>query len=170
MGKITVEAMTVAIGISVGTSQLGGGDDRRAKGAAEGSAKDEVTFVGQIVIAACGAMLFAANVAPTEEIVMIATETRTRNLIGLVLLSLLLAALVLYYIEFTGSGRFVRRDGLVSVMVGTVISYAVALVVSAAVLWFFGRFDDALITCVAQTVVLGFAATLGASAGRLLLQ
>ena len=75
-----------------------------------------------------------------------------------------------YYIEFTGSGQFVRGDGFVSVAVGTVVTYAVALLVSAAVLWFFGRFGDALITCVAQTVVLGLAATLGASAGRLLLQ
>jgi uncharacterized membrane protein len=47
----------------------------------------------------------------------------------------------------------------------------VALVASAWLLWFFGRFDDASIALVVgQTVVLGFAATLGASAGRLLLQ
>jgi putative integral membrane protein (TIGR02587 family) len=169
VGKVTVEAMTVAIGISVGTSQLGGGDDRE-KGSAEASAKEEVTFRGQVVIAACGAMLFAANVAPTEEIVMIASETRVANILGLALLSLILTALILYYIEFAGSGQFVRSNGVMSVVVGTVVTYAVALLISAAVLWFFGRFDEALITCVAQTVVLGLAATLGASAGRLLLQ
>jgi putative integral membrane protein (TIGR02587 family) len=169
VGKVTVEAMTVAIGISVGTAQLGGGDDGE-KGSAEASAKEEVTFIGQVVIAACGAMLFAANVAPTEEIVMIASEARVRNILGIALLSLVLTALILYYIEFTGSGQFVRSSGFVSVVVGTIVTYAVALMISAAVLWFFGRFDEALITCVAQTVVLGLAATLGASAGRLLLQ
>ena len=170
VGKITVEAMTVAIGISVGTSQLGGDDEKQAKGSAEASAKEEVTFVGQVVIAACGAMLFAANVAPTEEIVMIATESKIVNILGLATLSLVLTGLILYYIEFTGSGRFVRANGILSVVVGTVVTYAVALIVSAAVLWFFGRFDQAFVTCVAQTVVLGLAATLGASAGRLLLQ
>ena len=170
VGKITVEAMTVAIGISVGTAQLGGAAGEE-KGSAESSAKEEVRFAGQIVIACCGAMLFAANVAPTEEIVMIATESRVGNLIGIAALSLILTTLILYYIEFTGSGQFVRARGAISVAVGTVVTYAVALVVSAAVLWFFGRFDDVgLITCVAQTVVLGVAATLGASAGRLLLQ
>jgi uncharacterized membrane protein len=86
------------------------------------------------------------------------------------LLSLLLTAVILFYIEFAGSGRFVRHGGIGTVLVGTVVTYAVALAVSAAVLWFFGRFDQALITCISQTVVLGFAATLGASAGRLLLQ
>lgn len=170
IGKVTVEAMTVAIGISVGTSQLGGGDDQEPKGGAEASAKEEVTFGGQVVIAACGAMLFAANIAPTEEIVMIASEARIVNILGLAALSLLLTALILYYIEFTGSGTFVRSSGWVSVVIGTAVTYAVALVISAAVLWFFGRLDEALITCVAQTVVLGLAATLGASAGRLLLQ
>ena len=168
-GLVTMEAMTVAIGISVGTSQLGGGDDRE-KGSAEASAKEEVTFRGQVAIAACGAMLFAANVAPTEEIVMIATEARVQNILGLAVLSLVVTGLILYYIEFTGSGRFARASGFVSVLVGTVVTYAVALMISAALLWFFGRFDEALITCVAQIVVLGLAATLGASAGRLLLQ
>ena len=171
VGKITVEAMTVAIGISVGTSQLGGGDEGRKEGSAEASAKEEVTFGGQLLIAACGAVLFAANLAPTEEIIMIATEARVPNLLGLAALSILLTALILYYSEFTGSGRFVRAAGFVSVVVGTVVTYMVALAISAAVLWFFGRMDDVTIdTAVAQTIVLGLAATLGASAGRLLLQ
>ena len=171
VGKITVEAMTVAIGISVGTSQLGGGDDQRAKGGAEASAKEEATFGGQLAIAACGSMLFASNVAPTEEIIMIASEARVQNILGLAALSILLTGVILYYIEFTGSGRFVVAQGVVSVVIGTVITYAVALVISAAVLWFFGRMDDVTMnTAAAQTVVLGLAATLGASAGRLLLQ
>ena len=56
-------------------------------------------------------------------------------------------------------------------VVGTIITYAVALLVSAAVLWFFGRMDDVTMnTAAAQVIVLGLAATLGASAGRLLLQ
>lgn len=170
IGKITVEAMTIAIGISVGTSQLGRGEEG-SKGGAEASAKSEATFGGQIVIACCGAVLFAANVAPTEEILMIATESHLAKLVGIVLLSLVLTALVLYYIEFTGSRRFVRSNGVSSVIVGTAISYAIALAVSAMILWFFGRFDEgALLTCVSQVIVLSLAATLGASAGRLLLQ
>jgi uncharacterized membrane protein len=57
------------------------------------------------------------------------------------------------------------------VLVGTVVTYSVALAASALILGFFGRFDEAgLSACVAQTVVLGVAATMGASAGRLLLQ
>ncbi|HEX8292134.1 MAG TPA: TIGR02587 family membrane protein [Pyrinomonadaceae bacterium] len=168
-GKVVVEAMTVAVGVSVGTAQLGAGDDEEDRGVGGGG--ESVGFGGQLVTALCGAVLFAANVAPTEEIVMIAVEVSAWRLLGLALLSLSLGALILYYSEFAGSGRHVRFDRPRDVLVGTVITYAVALVASAAALLFFGRFDgQALATCVAQTVVLGVAATLGASAGRLLLQ
>ena len=168
-GKVVIEAMTVAVGVSVGTAQLGAGEDEKDKGV--GGERESVGFGGQLVITLCGAVLFAANVAPTEEIVMIAVEISTWRVLGLALLSMSLGALVLYYSEFAGSKKHVRFDRHHDVLVGTVVTYAVALASSAAILLFFGRFDgQALAVCVAQTVVLGVAATLGASAGRLLLQ
>ncbi len=176
VGQIVIEAMTVAIGVSVGTAQLGGGDGEDAddKGVGGGRASPGggvVHFGGQVVLAACGAVLFAANVAPTEEIVMIAVEISAWRLLGLAALSLGLGALILYYSEFAGSSRHVRFDARHDVLVGSVVTYAVALAASALIMAFFGRFDgQALATCVAQVVVLGVAGTLGASAGRLLLQ
>ena len=184
LGKIIIEAMTVAIGVSVGTAQLGGDEsDEEGDTGMENEApqsdsspipflieKDE-DFGGQLTIALCGAVLFAANVAPTEEIIMIATQTISGKLLGLALLSLLLGAVILFYSEFTGSQRFTQERGIKTVLVGAVVTYAIALVASAAILWFFGRFDGiAPMTCLAQTIVLGLFATLGASAGRLLLQ
>src|SRR5687767_4201594 len=71
VGRIVVEAVTVAIGVSVGTSQLGGNDGVEEPGMAD---KHQVTFGGQLTLAVCGAVLFAANVAPTEEIIMIGIE------------------------------------------------------------------------------------------------
>jgi putative integral membrane protein (TIGR02587 family) len=168
-GKIVIEAMTVAVGISVGTAQLGaGGDQDKGVSGARGSGGG---FGGQLVVTLCGAALFASNVAPTEEIVLTAVEISAWRLLGLALLSLGLAALILYYSEFAGSKKHVRADRRHDVLFGTVVTYAAALAASAAMLLFFGRFDgQAVATCVAQTVVLGVAATLGASAGRLLLQ
>ena len=46
--------------------------------------------------------------------------------------------------------------------------YAIALLVSAYVLWTFGRFEDGALTrAVMQAVVLGFPASIGAAAARL---
>jgi putative integral membrane protein (TIGR02587 family) len=182
-GKIIVEAMTVAIGVSVGTAQLGGEAKQEGDTGMQGEdsqpsstpvpflADDEGDFGGQIAIALCGAVLFAANVAPTEEIIVIAIETSISRLLGLALVSIVLAVLILFYSDFTGSHRFSQIRGIKSILFGAIVTYAIALVAAAAILWFFGRFDDTtLFICLAQTVVLGLASTLGASAGRLLLQ
>ena len=182
VGKITVEAMTVAIGVSVGTAQLGESEGEQDDTGMDDDApqpgssvpfltENDSNFGGQVTIALCGAVLFAANVAPTEEIIMIATEIDSRRILGFVFLSMLLGALILFYSDFTGTQRFNKERSIKTVIFGTIVTYAIALVTSAAILWFFGRFDGiAPIACLAQTVVLGLAATLGASAGRLLLQ
>ena len=47
-------------------------------------------------------------------------------------------------------------DGFTAVLLNTVITYAVALVSSALILWFFGRFDGVtLYTMLAEAVALG---------------
>ena len=180
VGKTTIEAMTVAIGVSIGTAQLGiaqenqEGDTGMSKDVPPApflAEEDKGDFSGQLTIAMCGAVLFAANVAPTEEIIMIAAETTSAKLLAMALLSILIGALILFYIDFSGSQQFSKTRGIKSVVFGAVVTYAIALVASGAILWFFGRFDGiAPIACLSQTIVLGLGATLGASAGRLLLQ
>ncbi len=172
IGKVVVEAMTVAIGISVGTAQLGmQGDDQKAESSQKTSAPEESRFEGQLVIAFCGATLFAANIAPTEEVVAIATSSTVPALFAIIFLSLLLAALILYYIQFSGSKQLMQSNSIVSVLIGTLTSYAAALTAAAGFLWFFGRFEQvAFVTALSEVIVLGFVSTLGASAGRLLVQ
>jgi putative integral membrane protein (TIGR02587 family) len=169
--KIIVEAMVVAIGVSVGTSQLGG-----AKADVDADGKDDTnqpvsdSYTGQLVIAFCGAVLFAGNVAPTEEILVIALETAVWKLLLLAGLSMGLGGVILYYANFVGGEHAVAND-FTEICRDVVVMYAIALIASALMLWFFGRFADvALDMWVAQTIVLAAAATLGASAGRLLLQ
>lgn len=182
VGKIATESMTVAIGVSVGTAQLGGSngesDDTGMENEPSQAQSHSGPFLlegsdlsGQLAIATCGAVLFAANVAPTEEIFIIATQSNAFKLIGMALLSMLLGTLILFYSNFTGAQSFSKSRGIKTVFSGAIITYAISLVVSAAILWVFGRFDGtSAIICLAETVVLGVAATLGASAGRLLLQ
>jgi putative integral membrane protein (TIGR02587 family) len=165
MGRVVCEAFTIAIGVSVGTAQLGGDPSLR------GPEDRDPGFGGQLTLAGCGAVLFAANVAPTEEIVVLGIELPPLQLAGLALLSLLLGGLVLFFSDFRGARQSVRASDPGGVARGTVITYAVALVSSAMILWLFGRFDHvAAGAVVGQTVALAVAATMGASAGRLLLQ
>jgi putative integral membrane protein (TIGR02587 family) len=168
VGRIVVEAVTVAIGVSVGTAQLGGDPEEANTGMAE---REEGSFGGQITLAVCGAVLFAANIAPTEEIVHIGVEMSGVRLAALAAATMVVGALILYFSDFRGARRWVRADSPLRVVQGTVITYAVALATSAGILWLFGRFDGmGARAIVGQTIALGVASTLGASAGRLLLQ
>lgn len=167
IGQIVIEAMTVAIGVSVGTAQLGGGGDEKC--GMEG--EEQPSFFGQISIAFCGAILFAFNVAPTEEIVVFGVENEPWHFLATALVSLILGALILHFSEFRGAQRFVRHEGWFQVTGHIAVTYVVALCAAAILLWFFGRFEDnSFAVNLSQTVILGLPANLGASAGRLLLQ
>jgi putative integral membrane protein (TIGR02587 family) len=177
VSKIVIEAMTVAIGVSVGTAQLGGGpgqDDVGMSGQDEADDNpddDPGDFLSQLALACCGGVLFASNIAPTEEISVIAQEISALKLLLLSLFSLLLGGYVLFFAEFRGAGRYSSADNTLKLVRGVVSTYAVALLSATGPLYFFGRFDgQPMHICLAQIVVLGFPASLGASAGRLLLQ
>jgi len=168
-GKVVMEAMTVAIGVSVGTAQLGG-EGLEDEGV-EGDERWSSGYLPQAAIGLCGAVLFVANVAPTEEIEVIAMESPPGMLLLLALASILLGALVLHFSEVHGHHRHVVRDTWLLSVRGIVTTYAVALFSAWLCLYFFGQLDGKPPPMVlAQCVVAGVPAVLGASAGRLLLQ
>ncbi|MBZ5709211.1 TIGR02587 family membrane protein [Nannocystis pusilla] len=166
LGKVLVGGLAVAIGVSVGTAQLGAGGDDDCGMSGE---REDPSFVGQMALALCGAVLVAANIAPTEEIPEIGGALREWALLGLTALTLGVGALVLHFSDFVNTSAPGRPR--VDVLVGSLASYVAAMAASAALLWFFGRFDGCdLDACLAQVVVLGLPTAIGASAGRLLLQ
>jgi putative integral membrane protein (TIGR02587 family) len=166
IGQIVVEAMTIAIGVSVGTAQLGGEENDSGM-----DGDDEPSYGGQVVLALCGAFLFAANVAPTEEVTLLAIENQPQRILGIALLSILIGTLILNFSEFRGSQMFAAQRTAWRILHVTIVTYALSLFASACLLWFFGRFEgNSPLINLAQVVVLGFPAVLGASAGRLLVQ
>lgn len=162
--KIVMEGMLVAIGVSVGTAQLG------MDGCPEEDTPRDGWFA-QLTLGVCGAVLFAANIGVTEEVQVLAMESTPWHQLGLMLASFAIGGMVLYFSEFQGSQRFARRESNLDIATGSVLNYSISFLVSAAILWFFGRLDDMPPAfCVSQTIVLAFPAALGASAGRLLVQ
>ena len=168
--KIVMEGMTVAIGVSVGTAQLGGEADGD-EGLCGDDGTEEVDHLAQAALGLCGAMLFAANIAPTDEVGIIAAESHPAALLILAVVSLVCCAVVLHFSQMHGTDRFVAAGSSLHKWRGVVTTYAVALVASAGCLYLFGSLDDQPWTLgIAMTVVVGLPAALGASAGRLLLQ
>jgi putative integral membrane protein (TIGR02587 family) len=173
LGKTVIEGMTAAIGVSVGTAQLGGGNGNQQDTTPNPEMDPRPgTFHQQLVIAFIGAVLVGGNIAPTEEILMLGVEVSHWNLAALIALSLSVNAVILFYSDFAGSARHIPEDITHRWIFGkTLASYVVALFAAAMILWFFGRFEGvSLMTALSQTIVLGLVTTFGASAGRLLLQ
>lgn len=171
-GKIVVEAVTVAIGISVGKSQLGRDREGRNEENEENKFSMRHDLIKAIGISLCGALLIASNIAPTDEVIVIALEAKSYQLLIIAILSIVIGGLVLYHLNFTGTKNLiVKEKNHRKAIAGTIIMYAISLISSAFMLWFFGRFENvSLYGMIAETVVLGFPAALGASAGRLLIQ
>lgn len=180
MNRILLEALVVAVGVSVGTAQLGASQDENGEegqgGSNQGIDGDRrrgMQLSSQVILGACGAFLIASNIAPTIEIVRIGSETAPWKLLVVALVSMALGVLILFFSNFVGTEGQRKKDKLswLEVVRGGVLTYAVALAVSAFVLWFFGRFDGAgTASILAFTITAGLPAALGASAGRLLLQ
>lgn len=162
VGKITVCGMMSAIGVSVGTAQLGTGNPQK---------DEKPRFGGQLAIALCGAVIVAGNAAPTEEIQRIAFEAAPPLLLGVLALSMALGAIVSGASDFRGARPFSEETVVPSLLFNSTVTVAIGLAASFALLAYFGALHgDAPSIAVAQTIVLGLPASLGAAVGRLLLQ
>ncbi|ARS34693.1 TIGR02587 family membrane protein [Pontibacter actiniarum] len=171
MGKVVIEAMAVSIGVSIGTAQLGASqevkkDDRKARQENNRNSKVALSVLGL-----CGALVVGGNVAPTEEILMLGVEAQPGHLLMMAIFSLLQSVVVVFFSNFRGTASMSPNGLLFNMAFDTCMSYLIALAVSAFVLWFFGRFDGVSFWVgFAQVIVLGVLASLGASAGRLLIK
>jgi putative integral membrane protein (TIGR02587 family) len=163
-GKVTVQAIPASIGAMLGRTLLGGehaDDDQRPRS----------TYGGELFIMTSGALFLSLSIAPTEEITQIAIALSPSRAALLAVISVVLMHLFVYAVEFHGqaarpqhatpAGEFLRL---------TVVGYALALAISAYVLWTFGRIDGLPpLEVLRSVVVLGFPAALGSAAARLIL-
>ncbi|MBW3667682.1 MAG: TIGR02587 family membrane protein [Actinobacteria bacterium] len=172
LGKIVYEATPFAIGSAIAQHML-----RRAPAEAEDEATEEaadgkglqatLVDVGATTI---GAVFIAFNVAPTDEIPMLAAAMPAAWLIAMVLASLVISYCIVFVAGFSDQKRRRNQPGIFQhPMTETVASYLVSLVVAAGMLWFFQRLtpEDPMSLVVSHVIVLGLPAAVGGAAGRL---
>jgi putative integral membrane protein (TIGR02587 family) len=167
IGKIGLQAVPGAIGALLSRSQLhsSGDEERKAR------RRQEENYGAELFTMIIGSLFLALNIAPTEEIQMIALRLDEWHLLLLMACSLVAMHGFVYGLEFRGGTGAPRDASLLGIALRfTVPGYLLALLVSLAALWVFGRtaglsFEPLL----AIVLVLGLPAALGAAAARLVL-
>jgi putative integral membrane protein (TIGR02587 family) len=167
VGKVALQSVPASIGAMLGRKQLGGGQDTQA----EEERKAEAGYGGELFLMLAGALFMAFNVAPTEEMILIAYQMSPWHTLALGVLSIVLLHVLVYTVGF--SGQESRPEGgtfLSTFFHFTLAGYGIALLISFYVLWTFGRTEDVAPTEIANmVVVLGFPASLGAATARLVI-
>lgn len=164
VGKIALQAVPGSIGAMFASSQLGSGAQAKQR-------KDSTGYFGELFLMVAGALFLAFNVAPTEEMVLIAYKMSYWHTLALIVVSLLVMHAFVYVVEFRGQEAVPEGTAQWSIFLRfTVVGYALSLLSSLYVLWTFGRTEEvALAQVVMTTLVLGFPAAVGAASARLVL-
>lgn len=159
VGQVSLQAVPAALGALVARRQL-------SNGGGEGD-EDQASYPGELFLMLAGALYFAMNLAPTEEMRLIAYRTTPLGALGVLLLSIVLLHLIVFEAGFAGQEE--KESPLRAFIDFTLPGYALCLVASFAMLWTFGGLDGhGLQSLVANVVTLAFPAAIGAAAARLL--
>ncbi|KAB8331973.1 TIGR02587 family membrane protein [Scytonema tolypothrichoides VB-61278] len=178
LGKIVFESVPFTLGVALANQLLG--DTRYADGQ-EGTGRqtsdesrrkpDELhaTFadIGATLI---GATVIAFNIAPTDEIPMLAAAVSPPWLLAILASSLLISYGIVFEAGFSDQHKRRQQQGIFQRPLSeTMVAYFVSLLAAVFMLWFFQKlsFSDPWTTWLEYALLLGLPATIGGAAGRL---
>jgi len=163
IAKIALQSVPASIGAMLGRSQLGHDDT-------EGEDK-ETPYHSELLMMAAGALFLSLNIAPTDEMMVLAYKMSIWHAIVVTLLSITLMHGFVYAVSFIGGHELDPETPWWHAFVRfTLPGYVVALAISVFALWIFERLgDSSAIEIMLSVIVLGFPASLGAAAARLIL-
>lgn len=162
VGKLVLQAIPAALGALLARSQLGQDS---------GEGDPDESYGEELGVMAVGALFLSLNVAPTEEMVLIAYRMSAWHSLALVALSILVMHAFVYASEFKGGSAVPRDTPMWHLLVQfTLVGYVLGLAIALYALWTFSRLDGLSFgQIVGATIVLGFPASVGAAAARLIL-
>jgi len=167
LAQTSLQAVPASFGALLAQSQLGSGSEKEEEEERIGVAG----YAGELFFMFIGAVFLAFNIAPTEEVVLIAARATAWHMVALIIVSLLLLHAFAYAMQFAGTVQ--RAPGVSStsaLLHYGMPGYIIALLACGLLLWVFGRFDGSgLDHSLRMVVVLGMPASLGAAAARLVL-
>lgn len=165
VGKIVLCAIPGAIGALLAGKQFA---QREVAG---DQAQRPSGYLAELFTMTVGALFLAFNVAPTEEVPLIAQQMGPFRSLLLVVISVFVLHWIVYQLGLPGEDLRRTQGGMVRAFwVFSVPGYGLALLVSLYTLWTFGRLDGVSPhEAQAMAVVLAFPAALGCATARLVI-
>jgi putative integral membrane protein (TIGR02587 family) len=166
IGKVAVLAPPAAFGAILARSELGSGNK-----ASPEQEEFRSTYWAELFMVGAGAFYLAGSVAATQEMILIAFKMTPWHALALVAFEIFAMHAIIYLMNFQGTPREKGRHPAWRLFATyTIPGYVIALLVSAYLLWTFGRFEaQSLHWMIFYTVVLGLPASIGGAAGRLVI-
>lgn len=164
VGKVALQGVAGSFGALLALSQFGDRADEEKK-------RRETGDFGELFFMLVGALFLAANVAPTDDVERLALKLTHGHALLVALASMGVMHAFVYGVGFRGQPDVPEgASGALLFLRFTVGGYALCLLASAYMLWIVGRLElAALAHAVKLIVVLGFPASVGAAAARLIL-
>lgn len=175
VGKVAFEAMPFSIGISLAQHFLrrgrdeGDGDSSESADESNGDDKLHAT-VADVGATLIGSIFVAFNIAPTDEVPMIASALGPVALIAMIAVSLVVSFCIVFVAGFSNEEQRRTQLGIFQHPISeTVFCYLIALAASGVMLWYFQRLDAGAPwqRTLSHIIVLGLPASVGGAAGRL---
>lgn len=173
LGKVVFTSVSFTLGVAL-ANQLFPEDDQNTSISITDKGKNhqnglQATFadLGATLI---GAIVIAFNIAPTDEVPMLAAAISPPWLLALMAASLVISYAIVFQAGFSDQQKRRQQKGIFQRPLSeTIMSYLVSLLVSGVMLFFFQKvtFADPWMMWLEYTLVLGLPATIGGAAGRL---
>lgn len=175
LGRIVNECIPFCLGVGVARFLVQGDpglaeDDRELEDAGDTDEAALKGSVGDIGATVLGASFVGLSIAPTDEVAVVAAGLRPAWLVLVVVLSLTISYCVVFVAGFSGQDRRHAQTGVFQhPATETLVTYVVALLVAAVLLWAFQRDLTPPFDLLTRVVVLGLPAAIGGAVGRLAL-
>jgi putative integral membrane protein (TIGR02587 family) len=166
VGKVIYESIPFSIGVALANQFL----DDQSEGLTSSDAEKNSAALTDVAGTLVGALVIGFNIAPTDEVTMLASQGSEPVFIAMILVSLLISYGVVFVAGFSKQSQRLKQKGLFQHPSSeTLVSYLISLIVAAFMLWLFQQvgFSDPWQTWLKQTLVLGLPTTIGGAAGRL---
>jgi putative integral membrane protein (TIGR02587 family) len=175
LGKLVYEGVPFTLGVALANQFLSGksdSDQEQPNRTNNQNSQDPelhatLSDIGGTIL---GSIIIAFNIAPTDEVAMLAAALTAPWLIAVIVTSLLISYGIVFEAGFANQTKRMQQKGIFQRPLSeTVMSYLVSLLAAMVMLFFFDKlsFEDPWSMWLRYILVLGLPATIGGAAGRL---